>query len=611
MVPLDARPGPTEDDRERDRERRAAAAASQAAPPRPRPPPVPAAGAPGPAPGPGAAPRRRCAPLALALVVVGLLVVAAASVQTFLGADQALARAGRQREPSWSGSRTIQTVPGPGRRRRDQRASWSGGSSRSRSATATPRRSTPRFSRWPPRPRPSPPTARCSPTSRRRSRTTPATVELARANNRQALPVGAQYLKNASAGLRADALPALAALIAANEQAGRRRARQRPQTGRCWSPRPRLVGLLVLIAAMVWLARRTHRYLNAPCWSPRRPCWRSTSLWPGGDGEPLLDGRTAQRGPYAAARALAEARIAAFDAKANESLTLIARGLGGRVRGRLAGRGATTAVARLGGRGRRGRGGGPGSRRLGAYAERHAADPRGRRRRRLGRRRRAGDRARRRAPPTPTSRRSTSALGRPCSTQAGRRHVRRLGRRARGPPCRSRSPGPWWGSSSPRCPGAGWPAGSRSTDEAPRIAARAARSSPRPRLSTACTAGAYADTVGADAGRPAASSSAPASSAATTPAQCADPLASYAPTAALPAPDALPAGSTMAAIRARGRLIVGVSADSLLLGSRNPITGQDRGLRHRHGAARGPGDPRRPGQGRAAGDHRRAAHPGC
>ena len=41
-------------------------------------------------------------------------------------------------------------------------------------------------------------------------------VEQARANNRQALPIGAQYLKAASADLRADALPLLANLGEAN-----------------------------------------------------------------------------------------------------------------------------------------------------------------------------------------------------------------------------------------------------------------------------------------------------------------------------------------------------------------------------------------------------------
>jgi len=59
---------------------------------------------------------------------------------------------------------------------------------------------------------------------------------------------------------------------------------------------------------------------------------------------------------------------------------------------------------------------------------------------------------------------------------------------------------------------------------------------------------------------------------------CADALASYAPLTPLPAPDGLPAGSTMAGIRDRGRLVVGVSADSLLLGARNPINGQLEGF---------------------------------
>ena len=83
---------------------------------------------------------------------------------------------------------------------------------------------------------------------------------------------------------------------------------------------------------------------------------------------------------------------------------------------------------------------------------------------------------------------------------------------------------------------------------------------------------------------------APPSTVAVTPAapQCTaeqkalDPTRSYAPDGPLPAPDALPANSTMAAIRARGKLIVGVSADTLLFGARNPLTQRHRGVRHRH-----------------------------
>lgn len=62
------------------------------------------------------------------------------------------------------------------------------------------------------------------------------------------------------------------------------------------------------------------------------------------------------------------------------------------------------------------------------------------------------------------------------------------------------------------------------------------------------------------------------------PVECDDPLASYDPLEDLPGPDALPSGSTMAEIRERGALIVGVSADTLQLGSRNPFTGQIEGF---------------------------------
>ena len=57
-----------------------------------------------------------------------------------------------------------------------------------------------------------------------------------------------------------------------------------------------------------------------------------------------------------------------------------------------------------------------------------------------------------------------------------------------------------------------------------------------------------------------------------------NPLASYRPTGSLPGPGALPVGSRMAQIKQRGRLIAGVSADSLLLGSRNPVSGAIEGF---------------------------------
>jgi polar amino acid transport system substrate-binding protein len=55
-------------------------------------------------------------------------------------------------------------------------------------------------------------------------------------------------------------------------------------------------------------------------------------------------------------------------------------------------------------------------------------------------------------------------------------------------------------------------------------------------------------------------------------------LQSFAPPAQLPAPGQMPAGSTMSRIQSRGRLIAGVSADTLPLGARNPISGRIEGF---------------------------------
>jgi len=71
----------------------------------------------------------------------------------------------------------------------------------------------------------------------------------------------------------------------------------------------------------------------------------------------------------------------------------------------------------------------------------------------------------------------------------------------------------------------------------------------------------------------------PTPSATTTPPACGNPLASFAPDGPNPAPGAaMPADSYMAKIQKRGRLIAGVSSDTLLLGSRNPLTGQIQGF---------------------------------
>jgi polar amino acid transport system substrate-binding protein len=71
---------------------------------------------------------------------------------------------------------------------------------------------------------------------------------------------------------------------------------------------------------------------------------------------------------------------------------------------------------------------------------------------------------------------------------------------------------------------------------------------------------------------------APAKPAAPAAQTCTNALQSYAPDGPLPAPGAMPDGSTMKKIQDYKRLVAGVSADSLNLGSRDPISGKIQGF---------------------------------
>jgi hypothetical protein len=152
-------------------------------------------------------------------------------------------------------------------------------------------------------------------------------IEQARANNRQTKPVGAQYLKDASAGLRAQALPILKNLGDANSS---RVAEEFDRAGLAvaWLIVFGLLALVVLGLELVWLARRTRRYLNVPLAVGAVVVLVTLvigALGIAGVANTVDDVRT---GVYAATLSTAKARIAGFDAKSNESLTLIARGSG-------------------------------------------------------------------------------------------------------------------------------------------------------------------------------------------------------------------------------------------------------------------------------------------
>ena len=152
-------------------------------------------------------------------------------------------------------------------------------------------------------------------------------IEQARATNRQALPVGAQYLRVASSGLRSDALPILDALVKANETrvSAEFDGATRESTALIAAG---VLALLVLIGGMVWLSLRTHRYVNPPLAAATAAVL--VTLVIGSISLAAISSRVGQvrTGSYATTLATATARIAAFDAKSNESLTLIARGSG-------------------------------------------------------------------------------------------------------------------------------------------------------------------------------------------------------------------------------------------------------------------------------------------
>lgn len=152
-------------------------------------------------------------------------------------------------------------------------------------------------------------------------------VEQARANNRQALPVGAQYLKGASADLRTGALPLLKNLGEANNA---RVAEEFDRAARAalWLVICGLLTLLMLVLALLWLARRTRRYLNVPLATAALVVLVTLVVGTVGLLGVKQSVNDIRRGVYAATLSTSQARIAGFEAKSNESLTLISRGSG-------------------------------------------------------------------------------------------------------------------------------------------------------------------------------------------------------------------------------------------------------------------------------------------
>jgi len=154
-----------------------------------------------------------------------------------------------------------------------------------------------------------------------------ATIEQARANNRQGLPVGAQYLRNASADLRSTALPILDNLVSSN--ATRAAEHMDPPMSYIYIfPVISLLALIGVIVVQVWLARRFRRTINVGMLA----CAVVLLVITAGALLAALQLSSTlnsiSSGSFAAVNTAADARIDANNAKSNESLTLIARGSG-------------------------------------------------------------------------------------------------------------------------------------------------------------------------------------------------------------------------------------------------------------------------------------------
>ncbi|SDU90999.1 hypothetical protein SAMN04488544_1824 [Microlunatus sagamiharensis] len=149
-------------------------------------------------------------------------------------------------------------------------------------------------------------------------------VEAARANNRQGLPVGAQYLREASNGLRADALPVADALVEANIS----RANASLTTGWGWVlPVLALGATVAFVVVQVRVARQFRRRVNPGLLTGSLVLLLLTVV--SFSALAVLAAQVASaRSDFDDVRDVGTARVQANLAKSSESLTLVARGSG-------------------------------------------------------------------------------------------------------------------------------------------------------------------------------------------------------------------------------------------------------------------------------------------
>lgn len=152
-------------------------------------------------------------------------------------------------------------------------------------------------------------------------------VETARANNRQGFPAGAAYLREASGLMRSQILPAAEQLYRIDFQ--RLTAEQEDARSFPWVAALLTAALLAaLVATQLWLTRRTNRLLNvglvvATAAVVLGLAWGSVALLVAASHVADAERNGAQQ-----VDVLVQARINALKCRADETLTLVARGDG-------------------------------------------------------------------------------------------------------------------------------------------------------------------------------------------------------------------------------------------------------------------------------------------
>ena len=152
-------------------------------------------------------------------------------------------------------------------------------------------------------------------------------IESARANNRQGFPVGAAYLRQASNLLRDEALPPLGRLVAI-EEARVNDAYPHATTSSTLLLVVLGIAFVVLIVVQVWLLFRTRRTFNVGVAAATLVVVGAGVIGAAVMAYAEHSATDVRDGSYAQSVALATARTDAFDAKSAESLTLIAVGSG-------------------------------------------------------------------------------------------------------------------------------------------------------------------------------------------------------------------------------------------------------------------------------------------